>query len=352
MKILVTGGCGFIGSALVRHLVLEEGHQVVNVDALTYAATPQALESIQQNDAYIFEHANICDSGALTDIFERHRPDAVAHLAAESHVDRSIDQPAAFIQTNLIGTYNVLEAARDWQSGGAPADFRLLHLSTDEVFGSLGPQGRFDEQSRYDPVIGIFGQQGWGRSSGECLAANLRSADHRGEYVQAYGRWQFPEKLIPLMITNSIDGKELPVYGSGKNVREWIYVEDSARALAVVLAQGKVGESYMIGTGDERNNVETVRAVCAILDRLRPDSPYRPHDRLIRFVEDRPGHDGRYAIDARKINRELGWAPRETGDSGMEKTVRWYLENEPWWRKLKSDRYDGRRPGAVEARSV
>jgi dTDP-glucose 4,6-dehydratase len=348
MKILVTGGCGFIGSALVRHLIREVGHQVVNVDSLTYAANPQALERVEKSDAYAFENANICDLEKLKDIFARHRPDAVAHLAAESHVDRSIDGPAAFIHTNLLGTYNVLEAARDWQNNGAPEGFRLLHLSTDEVFGSLGPEGKFNEQSRYDPSSAYSASKAgsdhlvvaWRRTFGlPTIVVNM---------CNAYGPWQFPEKLIPLMIMNAVDGKELPIYGFGRNVREWIYVEDTARALATVLARGTVGESYMIGTGVERDNIETVRAICMVLDRLLPASDHRPHDGLIRFVDDRPGHDGRYAVDARKITRQLGWSPLETAESGLEKTVQWYLENQSWWRSVKNERYDGRRLGVME----
>jgi len=348
MKILVTGGCGFIGSALVRQLVLHEGHQVVNVDALTYAANPQALEGAAESEAYVFEQANICDLGVLKEIFARHRPDAVAHLAAESHVDRSIDAPAAFIQTNLVGTYNVLEVTRDWQANGAPADFRLLHMSTDEVFGSLGREGRFDEHSRYDPSSAYSAT----KAGGDHLVTAWRRTFGVPSIIvnmcNAFGPWQFPEKLIPLMIMNAIDGKELPIYGSGRNVREWIYVEDTARALAAVLASGTVGDSYMIGTGVERDNVETVRAICAVLDRLLPDTPHQPHDGLIRFVDDRPGHDGRYAVDHGKIERELKWSPVETAATAMEKTVQWYLDHQPWWRAVKTERYDGRRLGMTE----
>ncbi len=345
MKVLVTGGCGFIGSALVRHLVRDAGCRVVNVDALTYAANPQALEDVGESDAYVFEQADIRDRAAMARLFAQHRPDCVAHLAAESHVDRSIDGPATFIETNVMGTYSVLEAARAWQAGGASKNFRLLHVSTDEVFGSLGPEGRFREDSRYDPSSPY--------SASKAGSDHLVRAWHRTfglpvvmvNMCNAYGPWQFPEKLIPLMITNAVDGEALPIYGSGENVREWIYVEDTAQAFHTVLRDGVIGESYMIGTGVERSNIELVRAICTLLDERRPASPHRPHEALIRHVADRPGHDQRYAIDAGKIGRELGWAPAESGDSGLAKTVRWYLDNEAWWRAVKAERYAGERLG-------
>lgn len=345
MKVLVTGGCGFIGSAFVRHLVREAGHQVVNVDALTYAANPQALEDVADSDAYRFEHLDICDRDRLAALFREHRPDCVAHLAAESHVDRSIDGPATFIETNVMGTYSVLEAARAWQQDGAPEGFRLLHVSTDEVFGSLGADGRFSETSRYDPSSPY--------SASKAGSDHLVRAWHRTfglpvvmvNMCNAYGPWQFPEKLIPLMITNAVDGLPLPIYGSGENVREWIYVEDTAKAFRTVLEQGTTGDSYMIGTGVERSNIDLVRSICTLMDDLRPDAPHRPHAGLIEHVADRPGHDQRYAIDASKIDRELAWRPDETGNSGLEKTVRWYLDNEAWWRSVKAERYDGGRLG-------
>ncbi|NNF73130.1 MAG: dTDP-glucose 4,6-dehydratase [Rhodobacteraceae bacterium] len=332
MKILVTGGAGFIGSAVVR-LAVEKGHSVVNLDALTYAACPENVASVADNPHYAFEKADIRERAALDRIFAGHRPDAVMHLAAESHVDRSIDGPGAFIDTNVTGTYTLLEAARAyWDGAGRPEGFRFHHISTDEVFGSLGPVGRFTERTPYDPrspystskAASDHLVRAWGETYG--LPVVLSNCSNN------YGPFHFPEKLIPVVILNALHGRPIPVYGQGRNVRDWLYVEDHAEALFCVLTKGQVGRSYNIGGNSEVRNIDLVRRICALMDARRPDAA--PHDRLIEFVTDRPGHDQRYAIDASRIRDELGWERKVTLDEGLARTIDWYLANEAWWRPL------------------
>ena len=335
MKIVVTGGAGFIGSAVVR-LAVARGHRVVTVDCLTYAGCLANLDPVSASPLHVFERVDIRDRAALDRVLVTHRPDAVMHLAAESHVDRSIDGPAAFIETNVTGTFNLLEAARSyWEGGGRPPGFRFHHVSTDEVFGSLPPDRslRFTEATPYAP-----------RSP---YAASKAAADH---LVRAwhetwglpvlltncsnnYGPYHFPEKLVPVTILNALAGRPLPVYGAGANVRDWLYVEDHAEALLLVLESGKVGRSYNIGADSERTNLELVREICTVLDRERPRAE-GPYDGLITFVADRPGHDARYAIDATRIRDELGWRPRVGLSEGLARTVRWFLDNPAWWQAL------------------
>ena len=347
MKVLVTGGAGFIGTSVVRHL-LGDGASVVNLDKLTYAGSNPPLGALGEGGRYALEVADIADRAAVTRLFAQHRPDAVMHLAAETHVDRSIDRADDFIHSNLVGTFTLLEAARaywDGLAGEAKARFRFHHISTDEVFGSLGPDGRFSEETPYRPNNPY--------SASKAGADHLARAWHRTYGLPVvmtncsnnYGPWQFPEKLIPLMILNAIEGKKLPVYGSGGNVRDWLYVGDHAAALWAVVRQGRVGESYNIGGGEERSNLDLVRALCAILDEEVPQSPYHPHERLVSFVADRPGHDLRYAMDDAKIRRELGWRPAESLATGLRRTVRWYLDNRQWWEPIRSGRYRGERLG-------
>ncbi|QPZ89412.1 dTDP-glucose 4,6-dehydratase [Thioclava electrotropha] len=332
MKILVTGGAGFIGSAVVR-LAVSRGHEVVNLDALTYAACLENVAPVADSPLYAFEQADIRDPEALTAIFARHRPDAVMHLAAESHVDRSIDGPGAFIETNVMGTYNMLQAARAyWEGEGRPDSFRFHHISTDEVYGTLGATGQFTEETPYAPNSPYSASKAgsdhlvraWHETYG--LPVVLTNCSNN------YGPYHFPEKLIPVVILNALAGKPLPIYGDGSNVRDWLYVEDHADALLLVLEKGALGRSYNIGGENERSNLELVQTICTILDKLRPgDAPYAD---LITFVTDRPGHDARYAIDPTRIREELGWRPSVTVEEGLERTVRWYLENEDWWRPL------------------
>ena len=345
-RIIVTGGAGFIGSAVIRQLLAETGAFVVNLDKLTYAANLASLPGAEGHPRYVFERADICDGAALRRIFAAHRPDAVMHLAAESHVDRSIDGPGAFIETNITGTYRLLEAARAYWlelEGEARADFRFHHISTDEVFGSLGPEGLFTETTPYQPRSPYSASKAasdhlvraWAETYG--LPVVMTNCSNN------YGPYQFPEKLIPLMILKGLAGQPLPVYGKGENVRDWLYVEDHARALRLVLERGRVGESYNIGGNCERTNLTVVRTLTALLDELNPAGA--PHDRLISFVADRPGHDLRYAIDAGKIERELGWRPRESFETGLRKTVEWYLGNRPWWQAIADGSYQGQRLG-------
>jgi len=337
MKLLVTGGAGFIGSAVVRQAVAA-GHRVVNVDALTYAACLDNVASVAGSPLYAFEHADIRDRVALDRIFADHKPDAVMHLAAESHVDRSIDGPGAFVETNITGTYNMLEAARMyWVAEGRPAAFRFHHISTDEVFGSLpdDPAVMFTEDTAYDPRSPY--------SATKAASDHLVRAWHETYGLPVvltncsnnYGPYHFPEKLIPVVILNALAGKALPIYGNGANIRDWLYVEDHAAALLLVVQKGAVGRSYNIGGGNERTNLELVQALCGILDRVRPKAQGSYADQ-IDFVADRPGHDARYAIDPTRIRQELGWRPSVTVEEGLERTVRWYLDNAPWWQALQA----------------
>jgi dTDP-glucose 4,6-dehydratase len=343
MKLLVTGGAGFIGSAVVR-LAVGRGHEVVNVDALTYAACLDNLASVSASNLYTFEHADICDRTAMDAVLARHRPDAIMHLAAESHVDRSIDGPAAFIQTNVMGTFTLLEAARAyWSAAGRPDGFRFHHVSTDEVFGSLGDTGKFDEDTPYDPRSPYSASKAssdhlvhaWAETYG--LPVVLSNCSNN------YGPYHFPEKLIPVVILKALAGESIPVYGKGENVRDWLYVEDHADALLLVCQKGVAGRSYNIGGENEVRNIDLVRNICAILDDRRPGGA--PHDRLISFVDDRPGHDLRYAIDPTRIKTELGWSPSISVDEGLARTVDWYLANENWWRALQSRAGVGQRLG-------
>ncbi|MGI6247072.1 MAG: dTDP-glucose 4,6-dehydratase [Pseudochelatococcus sp.] len=345
-RILVTGGAGFIGSAVCRYIIRETQAAVVNVDKLTYAGNLASLREIGDDPRYRFVRADICDRAALDAVFGEAQPDAVMHLAAESHVDRSIDGARDFIDTNIVGTFTLLEAARAYLAGadaGTRENFRFLHVSTDEVYGSLGPQGLFSETTRYDPSSPYSASKAaadhlataWARTYG--LPVVLSNCSNN------YGPYHFPEKLIPLMILNALDGRPLPVYGAGANVRDWLHVEDHARALWLILNAGRIGEKYNVGGRNERTNLEVVHAVCAILDRLAPGGA--PHARLVTHVADRPGHDRRYAIDATKLETELGWRARETFDTGLEKTVRWYLDNDWWWRPLRDKVYTGERLG-------
>jgi len=332
MKILVTGGAGFIGSAVVR-LAVERGHEIVNLDALTYAGCLENLASVARSNLYSFEQVDIRDRAALDTVFETHKPDAVMHLAAESHVDRSIDGPGDFIETNITGTYNMLEAARAyWVSAGKPDTFRFHHISTDEVFGSLGETGMFTEDTPYDPRSPY--------SASKASSDHLVRAWHETYGLPVvltncsnnYGPFHFPEKLVPVVILNALAGKDIPVYGEGLNVRDWLYVEDHADALLLVLEKGALGRSYNIGGENEARNIDLVTAICSILDRMRPGE--KPYADQITYVQDRAGHDLRYAIDPTRIREELGWRPSVTVEEGLEKTVRWYLDNEDWWRAL------------------
>ncbi|PNQ96581.1 dTDP-glucose 4,6-dehydratase (plasmid) [Azospirillum argentinense] len=345
-RIVVTGGAGFIGSAVVRQLLAETDAFVVNVDKLTYAANLSSLPGAAENPRYAFEKVDICDGDALRRVFAEHRPDAVMHLAAESHVDRSIDGPGEFIQTNVVGTFRLLEAARGYWSS-LPAEeraaFRFHHISTDEVFGTLGDEGFFTETTPYSPNSPY--------SASKASSDHLVRAWHETYGMPVvltncsnnYGPYHFPEKLIPLVILKGLKGEPLPVYGKGDNIRDWLYVEDHARALRLVLDKGVIGESYNIGGYNERTNLDVVRTICALLDEMAPAGA--PHDRLITFVADRPGHDKRYAIDASKITRELGWKPQETFETGLRKTVAWYLENRSWWEAILNGSYRGERLG-------
>ena len=348
MRVLVTGGAGFIGSAVCRYLIRETEATVINVDKLTYAANLDSLAEIADDPRYRFEKVDICDAPEVGRVFHELQPDAIMHLAAESHVDRSIDGPAAFIQTNILGTYTLLEVARhywDQLDGTRRARFRFHHVSTDEVFGSLGPDGLFHEDTAYAPNSPY--------SASKASADHLVRAWHKtyglpvviSNCSNNYGPHQFPEKLIPLVIINGLEGKPLPVYGSGENVRDWLYVDDHARALHHILTEGRLGETYNVGGNAERPNIDVVRKICALLDRVVPDTRHRPHEALITFVADRPGHDMRYAIDASKVKRELGWKPVETFETGLEKTVRWYLDNRTWWERVREGDYRGERLG-------
>ena len=350
MRILVTGGCGFIGSALVLHLVSDLGHEVCTLDALTYAANPVSLDSLAGSGRHRLVEADICDRDAVRAAFQEFRPQAVMHLAAESHVDRSITDPGAFVRTNVIGTQTMLDAARELYEPLPEAnrkEFRFLHVSTDEVYGSLPPDGFFTEESRYDPRSPY--------SASKAASDHLARAWHETYGLPVlvtncsnnYGPRHFPEKLIPLMILNALEGRNLPVYGDGMNERDWIHVEDHAKGLVAVLERGRVGETYLLGGRAVRNNLAVVNALCAAFDRVRPDAG--PHERLITFVADRPGHDRRYAIDCAKAEAELGWRPEKVFEEALVETVRWYLDNEAWWRPIREGRYQGERLGLKAA---
>lgn len=386
MKLLVTGGAGFIGSAVIRHIIQNTGDSVVNVDKLTYAGNLESLTEVSDSERYAFEQVDICDRTELDRVFAQHQPDAVMHLAAESHVDRSIDGPAAFIETNIVGTYTLLEAARNyWQAldGAHKNVFRFHHISTDEVYGDLPHPGDL-ESGEWGIGSGKM-EVGSGKTNSQLptpnsllcnslplfteqtpyapsspYSASKASSDHlvrawRRTYglptlvtncSNNYGPCHFPEKLIPLMILNALEGKPLPVYGKGNQVRDWLYVDDHARALYKVVTEGKVGETYNIGGHNEKQNIEVVRTICALLDELAPSS-FSPYESLITYVQDRPGHDLRYAIDASKIQRELGWKPEETFESGIRKTVEWYLENREWCRRVQDGSYRRERLGVL-----
>lgn len=351
MHVLVTGGCGFIGSAVVRHLIHYTNHHVINVDALTYSASPEAVAEIKDNDRYRFYKANITDAVAMQQAFEKYKPDAVMHLAAESHVDRSIDGPGLFIETNVMGTYTLLQAAYQYWKAlpeNKKNQFRFHHISTDEVFGALNPNDPpFNEQTPYDP-----------RSP---YSASKAASDHlvRAWYhtyglptfvtntTNNYGIWHFPEKLIPLIIINALEGKELPVYGKGENIRDWLFVEDHAKALVKAVEMGKPGETYAIGAQQPRTNLEVVQTICKILDELRPD-PQGKRERLIRFVADRPGHDFRYEIDPTHAQKALGWKAEHNFEMGIRKTIQWYLDHQDWWKTIRQNRYDGQRLGVTK----
>ena len=347
MKFLVTGGAGFIGSAVIRHLIENTEHEVVNVDKLTYAGNLQSLEGVSDSSRYSFEKVDICDAAEIARVYKEHQPDIVMHLAAESHVDRSIDGPGEFIKTNIFGTYTLLDEGRKYYNTldeERKKSFRFHHISTDEVYGDLeGTDELFTETTPYAPSSPYSASKAssdhlvraWQRTYGfPTLVTNCSNN---------YGPYQFPEKLIPLVTLNALEGKPLPIYGKGDQIRDWLYVEDHARALVLVATEGKIGETYNIGGHNEKQNIEVVRTICKILDKKVPRE--KPYEELITFVKDRPGHDVRYAIDASKIERELGWKPEETFETGLEKTVQWYLDNEWWWKAVQDGSYQRERLG-------
>jgi len=352
LKVIVTGGAGFIGSAVIRQYINDTDHEVVNLDALTYAGNLESLAEVDNSSRYAFEQVDICNIADVQAVFDKHQPDAVMHLAAESHVDRSIDGPADFIMTNIVGTFNLLDVAKKyWDSLGASkkASFRFHHVSTDEVYGDLDATGFFTEETPYDPSSPYSASKAssdhlvrsWYRTYGFPIVVTNCSNN--------YGGYQFPEKLIPLVTLNALEGKPLPIYGKGDQIRDWLHVDDHARALRLVLETGNLGETYNIGGHNEKTNIEVVKTICSLLDKLVPDSPYIPHEQLITYVTDRPGHDVRYAIDADKIANDLGWLPEETFDSGIEKTINWYLDNSEWCQHVQDGSYQRERLGTGES---
>jgi len=355
MRVLITGAAGFIGSALARHLICDSEHDVLVFDKLTYAGSMSNLQPVAQSPRFQFVHGDICDVAAVTETFRAFDPDFVVHLAAESHVDRSIDGPADFIQTNIVGTFVLLQAALEQFRRLSPdraSRFRFHHVSTDEVYGSLGAEGLFTEETPYDPRSPYSASKAasdhlvsaWGHTYG--LPVVMTNCSNN------YGPYHFPEKLIPLVIIKALEEQPLPIYGKGDQIRDWLHVEDHARALRVVFERAAPGRSYNVGGLNERTNLTVVETICSILDRLHPRANGATYRELIIFVADRPGHDQRYAIDASRIERELGWRPQETFETGLEKTVRWYLDNEPWWRAIQQQKYAGERLGVREKASV
>jgi dTDP-glucose 4,6-dehydratase len=342
MNILVTGGAGFIGSNLVRLLLTTTSHRVLNVDALTYAGNRHSLDDLAGNPHYEFAHADICDAGAMAALFGRFQPDWVMHLAAESHVDRSIDGPGAFIQTNVVGTFTLLQAARghfESLKGEARDRFRFLHVSTDEVYGSLGATGLFTEETPYDPHSPYSASKASSDHLARAWADTFKLPVLVTNCSNNYGPYQFPEKLIPVVILKALRGDPIPVYGKGENIRDWLYVGDHAEALHTVVAKGRIGQTYNIGGNNERQNIDLVRLLCSLLDELRPRADGKTYASQITFVTDRPGHDLRYAIDATKIKRELGWTPKQDHTSGFRKTVQWYLDHQVWWQAILDGSY-------------
>lgn len=351
MKILITGGAGFIGSAFVRQVLAITDWDIANLDKLTYACNPETLVPFAANQRHKFVHADICDSGKVRAVIAAGQPDAIVHLAAETHVDRSIDAPAPFVRTNILGTHALLENALGYWRSLPPArrkTFRFLHVSTDEVYGSLGLEGAFDENSPHRPNSPY--------AASKAASDHLVRAWHRTYGLPVlivncsnnYGPYQFPEKLVPLMIVRALAGEALPVYGKGENVRDWLYVDDHVRALIEVLRRGRPGEAYNVGGDCERRNIDLVRALCALLDEMLPGSASRPHEKLIEFVPDRPGHDLRYAMNTAKIRKDIGWAPQETMESGLAKTLRWYLDHRTWWEPIRARTYRGERLGLID----
>ncbi len=348
MRVVVTGGAGFIGSAVVRHLVLEKEYDVLNIDKLTYAGNLTSLRAVEGNSSYRFLKADICNGQAIGEALESFKPDRIMHLAAESHVDRSITGAKDFVETNVLGTFTMLECARAyWQSlqGQKRKDFRFLHVSTDEVYGSLGEHGLFTETTPYDPSSPYSASKAASDHLAKAWARTYKMPVIVSNCSNNYGPYHFPEKLIPLVILNALEKKALPVYGSGANIRDWLYVEDHARALDLIAERGRVGETYNVGGRNERRNIDVVKTICLLMDQLRPAA--EPHTNLIEYVDDRPGHDARYAIDATKLEDDLGWKALENFDTGIEKTVRWYLENQWWWEPLRHG-YDGQRLGLLK----
>jgi dTDP-glucose 4,6-dehydratase len=348
VRIFVTGGAGFIGSAVIRRLIATRDWEVVNIDKLTYAGNLESLSSIDKSPRYHFEKVDICDRKAIENLFQKYKPDGLMHLAAESHVDRSIDGPGEFIQTNIVGTYSLLEASRAYFTEATDdlrKRFRFHHVSTDEVYGTLGDTGFFTEKTPYQPNSPY--------SASKASSDHLVRAWHETFKLPVvttncsnnYGPYHFPEKLIPLMILNALEGKNLPIYGKGDNVRDWLYVDDHAEALLTVFEKGQIGETYNIGGYNEKQNIEVVRAICALLDKMKPRLDGKSYSTLMTFVQDRPGHDKRYAIDASKITRDLGWKPAETFESGIMKTVSWYLDNQHWCKRVQDGSYRRERLG-------